>query len=181
MSKNRSKKSYVNTLATVAMSTSIVVASAWLSVPFVVNFTLQLLAIFIISDVFDIKKSISSVALYIFLGICGLPVFSGFGAGIASIIGPTGGFIAGFLFVPLVLHVFKKVFKTSFFTSVMSMLTGLVLCYICGTAWYAFIYSEEATSGLLNALSVCVLPFIPFDVIKIFVAALISSRLKRVL
>lgn len=181
MSEKRRKKSYVNNLSTVAMSTSIIVVSSWLSVPFAVNFTLQLLAIFIISDIFDIKKSFLSVALYISLGFCGLPVFSGFGAGIASLIGPTGGFILGFLFVPLILHVFKIAFKPSFFISVVSMLSGLILCYIFGTVWYALIYSGDNTIGLLNALTVCVFPFIVFDIIKIFVAALISSRLKRVL
>ena len=87
-------------MAVVSTCAAMIVISAYLTIPFAVGFTLQTLAIFLISALFDLKRSLGAVLLYITLGICGLPVFSGFSAGFAALLGPSGGFIVGFILIP---------------------------------------------------------------------------------
>ena len=165
-------------MVTASMCAAVIVLSAYLAVPFTVNFTLQTLAIFVICEAFGLKTSLSATVIYILLGLCGLPVFSGFSGGIGALIGPTGGFILGFLFIPLIMSAFRRNGKL---LSALSMSVALIACYACGTLWYVVLYSDFTASGILGAITVCVLPFIIPDILKIFIAVILASRLKAIL
>ena len=165
-------------MITVSMCTAIIAISAWLTIPFTVSFTLQTLAIFVISAVFKLRISISSVALYILLGACGLPIFSGFGAGLSALLGPTGGYILGFVFIPIIMSLIphnKKIMLA------LSMTISLLACYTLGTVWYLLAYGSFAVADIVGALSICVLPFILPDAIKIALAVILATRLKRII
>jgi biotin transport system substrate-specific component len=160
------------------MCAAFIVLSAWLTVPFTVSFTLQTLAIFVISAVFNLRVSLGSVCLYVALGIFGLPVFSGFSSGVSAIAGPTGGFVIGFLFIPIIIFCFKAKNKPLL---ALSMLASLLFCYFVGTLWYMLIYSGDASLGIWGAPTVCVIPFIIPDLAKIAIAVFISARLKNII
>ncbi len=123
-----------------------------------------------------------TVILYIFLGIIGLPVFSGFSGGIGHLLGATGGYVLGFILTALIYYIVIKCFGNSTKNKAVGLSLGLLACYATGTLWYTAIYLEEISlEGLLSALTICVVPFIIPDTIKIAVALLIGNKLSAVI
>ncbi len=167
----------VKDMATVSMCVAIIAISSWLTIPFAVNFTLQTFAIFVICAIFELKISWVSVFAYILIGVCGLPVFSGFGAGISAILGPTGGYLAGFLLIPPVMRFILRNKRKNIVLKLCSMLVGLIFCYLFGTLWYYLGYSAGTDLNFLEILCLCVFPFIIPDMLKIVLATYISNRL----
>ena len=76
--------------------------------PFGVPVTLQILAISLCGYILGYKNALKTVAVYILLGMLGLPVFANFKGGIPALLGPTGGFVAGFVFVAFFCGLNKK-------------------------------------------------------------------------
>lgn len=80
------------------LTIALITVSAWITVPFgPVPFTLQTLAICFALLALTPKCALASIAGYLALGALGVPVFSSFKGGLAALMGPTGGFISGFL------------------------------------------------------------------------------------
>ena len=73
------------------------------------KFTLQLLTVFLIANFLSLADGLIIIALYIVMGLIGIPVFAGFGGGIAYAASPTFGFVYGFIFVILLNHLFSDV------------------------------------------------------------------------
>lgn len=85
-------------VARCGMLAALLAASAWVTVPLgPVPLTLQTMALAAVAVVAAPAEAILSVGLYLLMGACGLPVFSGLGAGVGQLAGPTGGFLWGFL------------------------------------------------------------------------------------
>ena len=78
-------------LTWIAICAAIICVCAWITVPATVPFTLQVLGVFLSIRLLGGKKGTAAVAVYILLGMVGLPVFSGFQAGAGVLLGPTGG------------------------------------------------------------------------------------------
>ena len=87
----------VRDMAYIAMFAVIMAVCSWISVPYVVPFTLQTFAVFLAVGVLGGKRGTLAVLIYILLGCVGLPVFAGFSGGIGVVLGCTGSYIAGFL------------------------------------------------------------------------------------
>ncbi len=173
------KQAYIRSMAMIAMCTSVIIISAWIAIPFAVNITMQLAAIFVVSLLFELKTSLISILLYIFIGICGLPVFSGYNSGLSALLGPSGGFIISFIFIPPVITIFKKTKKSIKAMSVFAMLLCLIICYFVGTLWYWKIYANNSNIRMFDAFAVCVLPFIVPDLLKILLSSIVSSKLYK--
>ena len=117
-----------------------------------------------------------AVAVYVALGALGLPVFSGFQGGYSVLLGPTGGFLLGYF--PCVflsgLGKTRRRFRPVF------LLFGLFSCYLFGVVWFGVFFG----GGLSYILSVCVLPFLLPDSLKLIAACLfappIESALSRI-
>lgn len=122
----------------------------------------------------------SSIIIYIALGAAGLPVFSGYGGGLAKLAGPTGGYITGFIFTAIISGTAISRFHNNRLISCLGMFFGLIITYVFGTLWFAFLNGDK---GLYYILITCVVPFIPFDIGKIIIASLlgpaVSKRLKH--
>ena len=85
-------------LSYIAVSTALIVVSAWIAVPFgEVPITMQTAVICLIAGLLGTKRAAFAVAAYILLGAVGVPVFAGFTGGLARLIAPMGGYIVGFL------------------------------------------------------------------------------------
>ncbi len=164
-----------------ALSTCFIVVCSLIAIPSVVPITLQTFAIFLISLTFNLKISLVSLTAYLILGIIGLPVFSNFSAGFGVLLGPTGGYLLGFYLLIFSVHLFKKIIQKPYVNALIGGLLGLILLYLFGTAWYLLVYLGESLIGFLSALSVCVLPFIVGDLIKLFLAVAICERLKKII
>lgn len=173
--------SNVLSLTCVAMSVAILAVCSWISIPALgplVPFTLQTFAVFVISGLFDWKKSISAIVVYILLGAVGVPVFSNFKGGIAALTGPTGGYIVGFIFMIIVIQIFKNIKKGSFIFLITGMLIGLAALYTFGTTWFFVVYTSAGNITTLGSvLAMCVLPFIIPDLLKMALAVIIVNRL----
>lgn len=114
-----------------------------------------------------------SQVIYIFLGGLGLPVFSGGKAGFGVLLGPTGGYLVGFVLGAYLMG--KLVMRKKapgFAWLVFSMAAGLPVIYAVGVAQLSFV----ANLPLEKALAVGVLPFLPGDVLKIVAAAMITLK-----
>ena len=177
-SKEMRRTSNVRKMARVALMAGLIVICSWITIPAAVPFTLQTFAVFTACALLGGKTGLSAVGLYILLGAVGLPVFSGFGAGLGTLLGPTGGYILGFVFTALAMWGVEARFGAGLPARIAGMALGLLLCYAFGTAWFMAVYARAGgTIGLGAALSMCVLPFLAPDCIKIALAALIAARL----
>ena len=93
--------------------------------------------------------------------------------------GPTGGYLIGFLFSALVMWLTEHFFGRSMRVLVISMFAGLAVCYAFGTAWFVISGAKgSGGTGLMAALSLCVFPYIIPDIIKIALAAQLTRRLR---
>ncbi len=153
---------------------------SWISIPATVPFTLQTLGVFLTVSVLGGRRGTLSVLVYILLGAIGLPVFSGFTGGIGILLGNTGGYIIGFLFSALTMWLISHLAGSGRIVQAVSMLAGLLVCYAFGTAWFMIVYTRgNGPVSLAVVLGWCVIPFIIPDLIKIAVALLIGSRIRK--
>lgn len=121
-----------------------------------------------------IKKSAVSVCLYLLLGALGLPVFSFARSGLPLLFGPTGGYLWSYILVVLVCGCFSC-FSHRSIMSYAGAGAGLLVCYLCGTVQYAFL----ADLHFLKVLGVCVLPFLPFDIIKCALGVWLGLKIRK--
>ncbi|HRK76327.1 MAG TPA: biotin transporter BioY [Streptococcus parasuis] len=91
-------KTSTRSLVYIAIGTALIAALSQISLSIgPVPFTLQTLAIGLVACLYKPKDALASVGLYLVLGAIGLPVFAGFSGGFAALVGPTAGFLWGFL------------------------------------------------------------------------------------
>lgn len=155
---------------------------SWISIPTVIPFTLQTFGVFLTVLLLGGKHGTLAIVIYLLLGAVGIPVFSGFGAGLGYLLGNTGGYAVGFLLIGLTGWLFEKLFGRKPFIQIFSMLFGLVICYIFGTLWFMKISMNARSSyGLVTVLTMCVFPFIIPDLCKLSLAYIISKRLRPLL
>ena len=156
---------------------ALIAVCAMISIPVGnIKFSLQLLAVLLCAGLLPLYDSLPATGAYILLGALGAPVFAGFSGGAAALTGPTGGFIYGFLPATLAVGLLLTLWKKrSFLQLSASFGIGTLLCYLCGTLHFLFYMPEK---GILYALSVCVLPYLLPDCIKILLAALIVVRVR---
>ena len=138
--------------------------------------SLSLLPVLLCGALLRPWDALAAAAVYLLMGLVGLPVFSGLQGGPAKLLGPTGGFILGYLPCALLTALILRR-KRTLPRYALAMAAGVLACYLFGTAW--FMVSSGTALGA--ALSVCVLPFLPFDALKIALAALLARRLAPVL
>lgn len=168
-------------MAYIALGAVLIAAGAWITVPFAaVPFTMQTFSVFAVCLLLGGERATVSVLVYIALGAAGAPVFSGFRGGAGVIAGPTGGYIIGFVAVALVYWAAEKLFGKRLLARTAALVLGLAACYLFGTLWYVIVYTGAAEkAGFGYALSVCVLPYLPFDAAKLALAAAICPRLAK--
>ena len=86
----------------------------------------------------------------------------------------------GFLLSGLCVWFAEKQFGTSLVVFIGSVVIGLLLCYAFGTAWFVVVYTRaNGAISFGKALSLCVLPFLPFDAIKLALAVAVRQSLRK--
>lgn len=181
MTEIKAKSSTIDA-ALIALFAALSVVCSWISVPFAVPFTLQTFAVFMAVGVLGTKKGTLSVFVYIMLGAVGLPVFAGFKGGVSALLGATGGYILGFIFSSLITGFIIDKFGSKIRVRAIAMGIGMLVCYAFGTAWFMFVYAKNTGPvSLYSALSMCVIPFVVPDALKIVAAAMISSRINNII
>ncbi len=172
------KNNRIADMVLVSLFAAVIAVSAQIAIPVgAIPFTLQTMAVLIAAALLGLKRGVTSIAVYILLGVVGLPVFSGFKGGIGALAGPTGGYITAFLLVGLIVGFAVDKFGRKISVMILSMTAGLLLCYAFGTLWFVF----STGTDFLSALMLCVVPYIIIDVLKIVGSALLVNRLDKVL
>ncbi|OPZ18225.1 MAG: Biotin transporter BioY [Firmicutes bacterium ADurb.BinA205] len=179
-----SKKAFTTReLVLIAMFSALTAVCAWISIPFgPIVFTLQTFAVFLTVSVIGGRNGFFSILVYILLGAVGFPVFAHFKGGVSALLSNTGGYIVGFILIPLIFLAAEKMFGNSMTVKITAFLIGLAVCYTFGTAWFMFAYGRNVGEvTLAQAMKWCVLPFVPFDIIKMILAIILADRIKKAL
>lgn len=127
----------------------------------------QTFAVLLMGALLGSRRGVLAVLAYMAEGISGLPVFTGAGAGFVYLLGPTGGYIAGFAAAAGITGLLaEKGWDRNIFTTAAAMAAGSAAIYLFGVLWLSLYAGGKAVSlGLI--------PFIPGDIVKIALAALI--------
>ena len=169
-------------LALISLGAALLAVSAWLTVPAAVPFTMQTFAVCLLAALLGRRRGLLCFLLYLLLGAVGLPVFAGFRSGAAVLLGPTGGYLLGFLPTVLCVGYAAERFAGKTAALALAFFLGMLLCYACGTAWFVVVYTHS--SGAISvgrALGLCVIPFLLPDALKGALAIVIARRLRPVL
>ncbi len=174
--KNRNK---IRDMSNIALCAVILAVCSWLSIPTpLIPFTLQTFGVFFVIYLFGAKKALASLIVYIALGAVGVPVFSGFGAGFGVLIGPTGGYILGFIASATVYIAVESIFGKNRYSAVAATVVAILACYAVGSA-RAMSFVESKVSyfdifiGTVSAFGI-------FDSIKIVFAFVVAKYMKRI-
>ena len=131
------------------------------------------ISIFLAAGLLGAKYGAISQIVYVLLGAVGAPVFAGFSGGAGILAGPTGGFLLGYILCAFVTGLLISRFGKSFKALIPAMYAGWVATYIPGVLWFMHV----TNTGLLAALPLCVLPFLPGDLLKTILSAVLINRL----
>ncbi len=171
-------KSKVVLMTTIALSTAIICILGPLSITIPISpvpIAPCMFGIYIAAYVLGSKWGTASTALYLLIGLIGIPVFSAFSGGPGKLFGPTGGYLIGYIPVAFLSGLFIEKFENKIYLHVIGMLIGLTICYGLGTAWLAV----QAHLSLPAALGAGVIPFIPTDIVKIVLAVIVGVPLRK--
>lgn len=169
-------------LAYIAIGAALIAVCSWISIPTTVPFTLQTFAVFFVLSALGGKRGTLSVLIYMLLGAIGIPVFAQFTAGIGTLLGMTGGYIIGFIFIGLIYWLAVSLFGKKLWIEAAALVLGLIVCYAFGTIWFMHVYMQQSGAiGVATALSWCVFPFIIPDLVKLALAITLARRLAPVL
>ncbi|MEL6435815.1 MAG: biotin transporter BioY [Pseudomonadota bacterium] len=150
-----------------ALAGSLLIAVAGqIKVPFYpVPMTMQTLAVFMIAAAYGLRLGAATVALYLAQGAVGLPVFTG-GAGLAYMMGPTGGFLAGFLVAAIIIgYAVDRGWGANAFKLFGATLLGMIVLMGMGYAWLSGLIGTE------KAWQFGVQPFMLGELTKVVLAS----------
>lgn len=142
--------------------------------PGLVPISLGTFAIYLTGAMLGGKRGTVAVCVYILLGAVGLPVFTGFAGGFAKLLGPTGGYIVGYIPLVLLTGIFSDMQSKKHWTMPVGMVLGTAVMYAFAVAWYMIMNSSPLGTALMN----CVVPFLIGDTIKIVLATVIAAPLR---
>ncbi len=132
-------------------------------------------AVLLTASLLGWKWGTASCAVYLLLGVVGVPVFSGFAGGAAKLLGPTGGYLVGFLFLSVIGGLFVETFEGKRWLAALGMGLGMLVNNLFGTAWLACLMQI----GFGQAFMMGVAPYIVGDLMKLIAALLLGSTLRR--
>lgn len=165
----------VRPLVFCALFAALIAVCAWITIPIgPVPISLATFAVMLCGLILGWKYGAIAVAVYILLGLVGVPVFANFRAA-EALLGPTGGYIVGYLPYALLAGLSVPRLQTRMWGRCALLLGGTACCYALGTLW--FMHATGRT--LAESLGLCVLPFLPGDAAKIALSAFLAPRLRK--
>jgi len=157
---------------------ALMAAGAYLAVPLgPVPIVMQNMFVFLAGLLLGGRWGLASVAVYLLTGACGLPVFAGGLGGIARIVGPTGGYLIGYLPAVFIVGYLAGRGTARIGYDVAAMICGTAVLYACGLTWLKILSGMTWT----QTLTVGMYPFLIGDAVKIAAAALLAKALRPVI
>ena len=163
--------SQLTNFVTIIICSLLLILSAKIKVDlYPVPMTLQPLAVLMIAMLCGRNISVAAVSLYLFQGMIGIPVFA-YGGGLPYLLGPTGGFLFGFLFASMIIgELADRGWGKHNFKSIIAMLIGLIVIYAFGVFQLSILKGFDF--AIINGLK----PFIVGDLYKLILVALILPQ-----
>ena len=150
-----------------------------------VPLTMQIFAIVLMAYLLDLKYSLLTYTTIVVMTLCGIPMMSRLSSGLYVLIGPTAGYIFGWLLLIFMVSFGKKVAKKAkggtakTFAIISFTVLGLLLVYISGTVWLTAYNLNIGFSGFFNLLISNITAFLLFDLIKVIAAYAVYKFLKK--
>lgn len=168
------KKIKIKNLALSALLTAVIAVTAWVSVPtpLGVNLAFTIFGVSIAGFLLGVKGALASTVTYIALGAAGLPIFSFFSGGAGVLLGPSGGFIWGFLAVAILCGLAKNIEKSALKYLLMTL--SVIICHAAGVIQYSIV----SGNGIIVSFISVSLPFLLKDIIIVFLARIIAKKIK---
>ena len=170
--------SQLRMLVFASLMAALMTAGAYISIPVgPVPIVLQNMFVFLAGLLLGSRWGLASVGVYLLAGACGLPVFAGGMGGIGRIVGPTGGYLIGYLPAVFIVGYISEKGKNRIAWDVVGMLAGTIVLYACGVTWL------KTLTGMPwpKTLAVGMLPFLIGDVLKIVAAAAIAKAIRPII
>ena len=154
---------------------ALIAAGAFLSIPIgPVPIVLQNMFVLLAGIILGPKWGLASVAIYLLIGVCGLPVFAGGKAGIGVIFGPTGGYLLGYIPAVFMTGLIAKKWKTKYIFNIFALIAGSLIVYAAGVPWLKIVTGMSWEKSFILGMY----PFIPGDIVKIIAATLLTNKIK---
>ena len=164
----------VKNVVIVFLGTILLTISAKVKIPFYpVPMTMQTFVVIFLGMCFGYKLGLTTVALYLFEGILGMPVFSNSpekGVGIIYFTGPTMGYLLGFIIAVYVAGKFK--FNKNYLLNFIKIVFSVLPIYVLGLIWLGILIGWDKPIFELGAK-----PFLLAELFKIFLLVIISTRI----
>ncbi len=174
LTKNISNNKLVKTVLIVFLSSILLTISAKIKIPFYpVPMTMQTFVVLFIGISFGYKIGVAAVTLYLIEGIAGLPVFANSpekGLGISYFIGPTMGYLVGFVFASFFAGYFK--YNSNYFLNFFKILLSTSIIYLFGVLWLGTLIGWDKP-----ILQLGVFPFLLAELFKILLLTLITKKI----
>ena len=172
------KKINIHQMILVSLFAALTAAGAFVSIPIgLVPISLQNLFTFLSGMVLGSRLGTFSQLIYILLGVVGLPVFSGFRGGLGVLLGPTGGFLTGFVFSACIIgKLIEMIDDARIWSYFVIGLLGIIIIYACGVTQLLIV----TEIGFKEAVIVGVVPFLPGDLLKLIIASFLAVRIVSV-
>lgn len=182
VSTNKKKILTVKNIAQIALAAAIICVLGPLSIPIgPVPVSLTPFAVYLAVVVLGKYRGTIATLIYLLIGLAGVPVFSGFSGGPAKLFGPTGGYLVTFFITAFIAGIFCDKFE-KFLPCFLGCLLGLAVLYFVGTVWFMVGMSMKGSPmGLWASLMACVIPFVPFDCVKIALAIILGKKIRGAL
>ena len=164
-------------MARVALMAALTAVMAQITVPLPsVPFTMQVLAVVLSGLLLGPRYGALAQVVYLLLGAVGLPVFAGLKGGLGVLVGPTGGYLLSYPIAAAVAGLaagamVRAARGRAVASGTAFGLLGLLAIYALGVPWLAV----QLGLSFSEALAAGALPFVPFDVIKVVLAALLAA------
>lgn len=172
------KKLTVRDLTRISLFTALICISSYIKIDLPnVPITAQTLAVMLAGCVLNTRQAALSVITYLLLGIIGVPVFAGGSSGLGIIMGKYGGYLIGFLLGAIVISLLKGKKNSLIRLGFANIIGGIVVIDLFGSIWFSVITGMN----VIQAFVVGALVFIPGDLIKAVVAAVVANRLNKYL
>jgi biotin transport system substrate-specific component len=163
----------------------LIIAASWLlaiSAQFTFNLpfspipiTGQTLAVLLIGSLLGKNRGAAAVGLYLIQGAAGLPVFAGGKSGFITLIGPTGGYLIGFIAAAYIVGILAELrYDKSLVYIGFSMFVGSLIIYIFGLFWLVQFVGESST------LQMGLFPFLVGDFVKILIGVVVLGGSRKI-
>jgi len=158
-----------------SLMAALTAVGAYIAIPIgPVPIVLQNLFVYLMGLLLGLRWGLAGMAAYLLAGAVGLPVFSGGKGGIGHLIGPTGGYLLGFLPAVAIIGIITQKARESILLNLVALILATAVIYACGVGWLSFVTKMSLAKSFLVGM----VPFLLGDALKIAAALFIARSLR---